>query len=894
MDVKIGTKKFTKSIFYNDRLIQINRIVAFIVFTLTTIIYVRTAAPTVSFWDCGEFIAACQNLSVTHPPGAPLYLLIGRIFSMLPVADDIALRVNYLSCICSSLTVLFLYLSIVRLIDQTNQGLTTTSDWITAISCALIGSLTLAFSHSFWYNAVEAEVYAASTFLTSILIWLILLWAEKHNQTGNTRYLLLISYILGLAVGIHLLTILILPFLIMICFIKKYQFKMKSALTLIVVTAGIFLTIYPGIVKYLPYVAKQAGLIELLLIIGAIFAVVIWSISRNKKMLSAISISVLLFIIGYSTYSTTIIRSNLNPNIDINNPENAENFYKYINREQYGDHSILDRKTVWHSSPNKKDYTSTWDYFWAYQINNMYVRYFLWQFVGRADNERDWTSQQLYALPFILGLVGIYWHFKNNYRMALAVITLFFTTGLAMVLYLNQADPQPRERDYSYVVSFLAFSIWVGMGYAGIVQLLKNILAKIKFSVHIGLQILTFILLLIPLFMLARNYNSHDRSGRYIAWDYAYNTLQTCEPKAILFTGGDNDTYPLWYLQEVEGIRTDIRIVNLELLNTDWYVKQLRDFEPKVPMHISDTELKQLGFIPWKKQMIALNVPKQTAVKYRDELYNYSLRAPLNLPKKISFTVNPSHTTPYGSVLCVRDSMILRILQANKWRKPVYFSASAPSRSYPVELRRYFRLEGMAYKLVPYKDWAINPSRLEKNLLEIYQYRGLAERDVYFDRSIKAYIQNYRSAFLELAHYHARLSKMEKAKYIISQMNKRITDEAIPWTNKYLKLMKYAYEVALESLQIDTLTRLGCSENDLLFIAEYLNRSNLIDHSTNLFKMIYESNPKNVQALSRLINNCEKLGNYNYAISLLQNWLIHNPNDDGARKKLEQFERNLF
>ena len=777
-------------------MIIINRLVAFLILIVTTVIYTGTVAPTVSFWDCGEFIASCYNLAVTHPPGAPLYLLVGRIFSLLPIADDIALRVNLISCLSSSLTIFFLYFSIVYLVREAKGRLTNKSDWLTAISCGLLGSLTLAFTHSFWFNAVETEVYAPSTLVTSIIIWLTLLWAQKYDQAGNERYLLVIAYMLGLSICIHLLNVLVLPFITMIYYSKKYQFTMKSMLRLIIVTVAIFFLIYPLIVKYIPYATIKAGPFALIVIGGIIFSCVIWSIKRKYKLVNLISVSILVFIIGYSTYGVIPIRSRLNPNIDINDPETAENFYKYINREQYGDHSIFDRASVWKASASRGHYESAWDYFWKYQVNKMYVRYFLWQFVGLDENETDWSFNKFYALPLILGLVGLYWHFKNNYKSALAVLALFLATGLALVVYLNQADPQPRERDYSYVISFLSFSIWIGLSYASVLHLLKKIMVKLRFSEIPKLLILSFIMSLLPLYIFIKNYDSHDRSGRYVAWDYAYNMLQTCDPNAILFTGGDNDTYPLWYLQEVEGIRNDVRIVNLELLNTDWYVRQLRDLKPKVPIRMSDEELTRLGFIPWQRQMVALNVPKHIAISYNDEYRTGLLNSVQNLPTKISFTVFPSHKTPYGSFLCVRDSMILRILQANKWNKAVYFSASAPIRSYPEELRQYFRMDGLIYKLVPYKKRHIDPQRLERNLIEVYKYRGLSNRDVNYDKVIKAYLQNYRSAFLELAYYYARIDNMLKVQYVISQMEEKISEDVIPWTNKHLRLIRDEFKLA--------------------------------------------------------------------------------------------------
>jgi hypothetical protein len=377
-----------------------------------------------------------------------------------------------------------------------------------------------------------------------------------------------------------------------------------------------------------------------------------------------------------------------------------------------------------------------------------------------------------------------------------------------------------------------------------------------------------------------------------MAWDYAYNMLQTCKPNAILFTGGDNDTYPLWYLQEVEHIRKDVRIVNLELLNTDWYVQQLRDLEPKVPMNMNDRDIKKLGFIPWKKQNVSLNVSRYAALKYVED-YNVNLDGKaIDLPNKINFEVEPTLKTPYGPVLCVRDSMILRILQANRWRKPVYFSASASRKSYPIELRRYLRMDGLALEMVPFHNRNISPRILKKNLFEKYRYRGFQEENVYYNKTIRAFAQNYRSAFLELASYYARIKDLENMKNILFEMENRISSSALPWVNKYLRLIRDSYKLALGDLTIDEIPKLVSNEQDLLFMGENLIRVDMLSSAQEIYRAVYERNPTNVRALSTLISIYERVGKYNDGIIYLEQWLGKNPNDRTAQKRLEQFRRN--
>jgi hypothetical protein len=855
-----------------------NRFVAAGIWVFSFIIYSMTVASTVSYWDCGEFIACSYGLAVPHPPGAPLFLLVGRLFSMIPFVEDIGFRVNYISVLSSTFTVMLLYLSIVNLVREWKGSLQSTSDWQIAIFSGVIGSLTFAFTHSFWFNAVEAEVYAPSMLFTALLVWLILVWSDKSDQPGNEKYLLMIAYSIGLAIGIHLLNVLALPFVTLIYYYKRYDFNLKTFMINILVTIGILLFIYPGIVKYLPRVAELGGAVGLAAVFIILFAIVFWSINNNKKTISLITLSVLLIMIGYSTYTTIYIRSNLDPKIDENNPETIEKFISYLNREQ----------------PNGKRYNSSGEFFWKYQVDKMYIRYFLWQFVGMDENERDWSASQLYAIPFLLGLLGLYWHFKNDQKHALAVLALFFMTGLAIVLYLNQPDPQPRERDYSYVGSFYAFSIWIGLGYAGLMELIRGNKKKKKDDLAVQshtLPMVVFVVLLIisPILLLAKNFDTHNRKGRFIAWDYSYNMLQTCEPNAILITNGDNDTFPLGYLQEVDSIRRDIRIVNLSLLNTAWYIQQLRHLEPKVPIGMSDAELTKLGLVPWKKRQVTLTVPESAGENFAREFQNKFQNFPITAPEKISFEVKPALNTPYGPVLRVQDYMILRILNNNKWRKPVYFAVTVAKKNMLGELQEYMRMDGLALKLVPYKNWKISPENLERNLTEVYKYRGLQDPSVYYDKNILGLLQNYRTAYLQVAEYYARSKDMDQVKNLMGDMENNIPSSVIPWTNKYLKLIRDSYSLASEQITTDSLFKSNYTEQDMQIIGENMYRLGLGSSAESIFESIYASNPNNVQALSILIDIYERSGQYEKGVKHLEGWLQRNPSDPQAKQKLSFF-----
>ena len=872
---------------------KLNRIVAGLIFVFTTIIYLMTVAPTMSFWDCGEFIACSYRLAVPHPPGAPLFLLVGRIMTLLPIGHDIAFRVNLISVFSSSLTIMLLYLIIVHLIRQWKGELKTKSDWLMAIFSGVIGSLAFAFTHSFWFNSAEAEVYAASMLFTSLIVWLILVWATKADQPGNERYLLMIAYLIGLAIAVHLLNVLALPFVVMVYYYKKYEFNLKTFLYMTGITMLIMLAIYPGMVKYVPIMALKFGAFGLAIFFIAIIWAAAWAVNNKKTVYTLIFGSILLISIGYSSYATIYIRSNLNPNIDENNPENLKNFVSYIEREQYGEHSITDRYGVWKSSENAKNYDSVWDFFWNYQIKKMYIRYFNWQFIGMADDETNVDPSKFWALPFLLGLIGIYWHFRRDPKHALAVLALFFMTGLAIILYLNQPDPQPRERDYSYVGSFFAYSIWIGLGFMGVMELIKDYLLKAKEEIKPMVMYAAFLVLLIavPGNMLAKNFHSHNRSGNYVAWDYSYNMLMSCEPNAILFTNGDNDTFPLWYLQEVEGIRTDVRIVNLSLLNTDWYIYQLRDLPPKVPMRMSDAEIDHVGVRPWKKQTVSIRVPKNVALSAKTEFENQFKIKELNVPDKIEFVLKPPINTRYGGLLRTQDYMILNILAANRWRKPVYFAVTVPQSNLLGGLRKYMRMDGLVMKLVPFKNWTISPTNLEKNLLHVYKYRNLDNPKVYFNRNIKSLLQNYRSGFIELARYYLINGNMDKVREVLAFMQDKIRPNVIPWTNLQIRIAKDAFYALADSAYLDTLLNDDSRVPDLPYISRHLLKFGKPQAAEKLLEKAYDLNPGNPQILSLLLSDYQMQGKSDKAVEALQLWLQLHPNDRNAKRIMESIKK---
>ncbi len=934
---------------------MVKTLMAAFVLVFTFLIYLDTMAPTVSFWDCGEFIAVSHTLSVPHPPGSPLYLLLGRVISMLPITGgaaldpilnepqfhNIAYRINLLSPLATAFANMFLFLIIARLVVEWRGKIKDATDKWIAYGGALVGSLTIAFSDSHWFNAVEAEVYSMSIFFTAIVVWLILKWSEKVDEGGaGSRYILIISYMMGLAISVHMLNLLTIPFIALIMYVKlnpeddgvelmvnvlavvgimavalligiemalpetsvEYMRLGADALSsklmvlgvifaiisggglwglsqafnaerrrrfwkqilMMAAAGGSYLIIYLGIIKGMPKLAAFMGNIlntdDAVSAIGATFGVSIMilmaliyfapTIYRSRATELRLSImALLLVLVGFTSYETIFIRSAQNPNIDENDPETVSRAVSYLEREQYGSYPMFYRDR-WGESPLNKNnatpgrvvkinstgkigevvsvqgdqvivgvggrdvnqrlsnlsaitngYTSRSDFFWRYQINHMYIRYFKWQFWGRDGDKSDFS--QLWAIPFLLGLAGMGHHFSRDSRRAFSVLSLFMLTGFAILLYLNQDDPQPRERDYSYVGSFYAFAIWIGIGAAAVLEKLKD---WRKDSPVIFSGAMAVMLLAAPANMLRANYHTHDRSGNYVAWEYSYNLLNTCDPNAIIFTNGDNDTFPLWYLQEVEKIRTDVRVVNLSLLNTPWYIKQLKHMEPKVPISLNDEEIEGLGLWRWEERDMHIPAP----AKAYDQPETGSLEAgATGLNWTLKPTVSRQKHPETGKLLGglrVQDIMIYEILRINEWKKPVYFAVTV-SPSNQIGLGEYLRMDGQAYQLMPYKvGLTIDEDVMYDKIVDTYRYTNLDDPDVYYPPNVQRLLQNYRKGFLQLV-YEYGLNDDEnrkKALHVLHKMDELVPDKTIPITymDLYLQIAQMYYQLEDDSSAI--------------------------------------------------------------------------------------------
>lgn len=758
----------------------INIIAGWVVFLIAFITYYLTAEPTSSLWDCGEFIASAFKLQVGHPPGAPLFMIMARFFSLF--AQDtahVAKMINMVSVLASAFTILFLFWTITHLAKKLFRETLSTGNALAVLGSGLVGALAYTFSDTFWFSAVEGEVYASSSLFTAVVFWAILKWENVADEKHASRWIVLIAFLMGLSIGVHLLNLLAIPAIVFVFYFRKYKLSQRgiilASIISVVLLAIVMYGIIPGIVKvaswfelrmvnslgapyqsgvlvyavlliaslilglYFTYKGASVQLQEIftilpiillgipflsssgflnVLITVAIVLIIHLALKNQQVILNTILLIMTVIVIGYSSYAMIVIRSNANPPMDENNPENVFSLLSYLNREQYGDRPlvygqyfnspVIDSKQgspTWTPVNGKYEITNykpeyvydkrflsifprmyspeqnhinaykEWTnfkgtpievtrangqketiykptfgenlkFFFKYQVGFMYGRYFMWNFAGRQNDTQghggilkgNWISgikfldaarlgsqdnlpdsfknvesrNKYYLLPLIFGLLGLMFHFQKNKKDFSIVALLFILTGLAIVVFLNQTPIQPRERDYAYAGSFYAFAIWIGFGVLAIYDLLKN-----KLPDHINAILVSILsILLVPGIMAKENWDDHDRSGRYTARDMAANYLESCDKNAILFTVGDNDTFPLWYAQDVENIRTDVRVCNLMLLNTDWYIDQMkRKAYESEPMPFS---LEKEEYIQGTKDMIhIINQPQIIA----NELY---------------------------------------------------------------------------------------------------------------------------------------------------------------------------------------------------------------------------------------------------------------------------------
>jgi len=835
--------------------VQRNRVAGILLFLLVQAVYLLTMAPTLSFWDCGEFIATARTLGVPHPPGAPLFLLIGRVFSLFPFFSDIGARVNLFSTLISSATVVLTYLITVRLViicRKDDPDTWSPARQVAHYGGAAVGALALAFSDSFWFNAVETEVYAASTFFTALVFWLVLRWYQDSQGQGNERWLMAAMYMIGLSIGVHLLSILALFAVVMVYWYRRHAVTLRSLLGMVAVAIVAFILVYGGVIRGVPFLLRNfswwGGLILPLVMIAAIW----YAHSKRYRGLHTAAMSLLLLVIGYTSYATIFVRAQANPPINENDPSTADAFLSYLNREQYGDLPLWPRR--WSSEPLHQYYYGKYDsdaeYFFRYQLGHMYLRYFGWQFVGRAyqGTGSPVDLSQLWGLPFLLGVFGAVTHVRRDWKMGSVVTALFLLTGAALVIYLNQVEPQPRERDYSYVGSFFAFALWIGLGASAIAEKVAGLGTSSTRKTRLAVAALLPVMLLVPARMLSANYYTHDRSGNYVAWDWAWNILQSCGRDAILFTNGDNDTFPLWYLQEVEGIRRDVRVVNLSLANTPWYLDQLKNSSPRgakpVRFGLDDRELQEIGYVP----MVPVEAELDAREERRRLLQRYRSTGALpsvEVADTIRWELLPAISFRGQGFLRPQDIAVFDIIMSNFQHRPICFAITVGRDNF-IGLQRWLTLEGLVYRLQPMQapegETLLDATRLCNTLCGSFRYTNLARDDVFIDETSMRLSGNYKPLFtrlaLELAREPERMyTVMAEDGALIEGRGQELALKALDRSEEVLPLTLYGMEPELVASVVYLYARFGEKEKAYPYIAylEKLAERTTPDRSPGLY-----------------------------------------------------------
>jgi hypothetical protein len=931
-------------------------VMGWLIFSFSCIVYFLTVEPTVSFWDCGEFIAASYKLEVPHPPGAPLFLLLGRFFSLFaPDKESIALCVNMVSVISSAFTVAFLYWSMILLIKKFEIKTGKSFSSVTKVVVSAGSALTFAFTDSFWFNAEEAEVYALSCFFTAISFWAILKWDENYETENANGWIILIFYLIGLSIGVHLLNLLTLPAFALVVYLKKYKPSVKGIFVTLVISSMILLLLMDGIITGLP---SLAGTFEILLIntfhfpfgsglwifIFLFTAVLIflyrYALRKRKQLLQLSLLCSVYVIIGYSSYMVIGIRSGFNPPIDENNPENILNMVSYLKREQYGSRPLIkgpyftagypesvikstprykanketgayeiydhDNELIYnkdhvgffpraystdpaHVESYKKWMNSSGDekptmiqnlgFLFRYQIWHMYFRYFLWNFAGRNSDEQnaawispnDWPEERslpselssnkahnnYYCIPLLIGIIGMFYHFRKDKKSSGIVLTLFFFTGIAIVLYLNQPPIEPRERDYTYVGSFYAFSLWIGFGFLAVIDFAGRWLKR---DGHKNILIAS-ISIMIPMQMFYVNLDDHNRAERYFALDSAKNLLGGCAPNAILFCAADNDTFPLWYVQEVEGFRTDVRICNLSLLQSDWYIDAMKKkSNESEPLPVS---MEEKDFIRGQNEQIIVSdnreFPNGIDLKnYFEMLEKNDERVYYSRPDADRFTLLPAKTLilkvdsnaiiqsglipanlknnviqemkfNFSGSIFKSELTVLDIITHNNWKRPIYFDNSA-IRDFEY-LRPYLQNEGNAFRLFPVsipgaKEGWINTELAYKNLIENSVWRSTKNPYVPQDKAGIPFIYGARIEHLNLVAQLVREGKTHKAIDVIAHSLESIPDECYSFDYVMVPYADLLFDLKKENVAAIICDRVGKKSIEQLNYLRGINSDN--------------------------------------------------------------------
>ena len=834
------------------------------VFLLTLGLYVQTMAPAVSFWDCGEFIATSYILGVPHPPGSPLYVLLGRVFSLFPVAD-VAARVTFMSALSSALAVWCVYCSTLALARRALGGhaLIPFGDRrdVGPLSGAVLAALLLAFSYTQWFNATEAEVYGYSIFFTCAGLWLILYWEGSEYHHASDRWLLFIAYLFGLGGGLHLLCLLTIPTLAILAWFADDKLR-RLIIQLIAFAAGAVVSI----------ALLGPGTISNLVILGGLAALLYHLYGTDRRACYLLLGVLALFALGYSTYLALYIRSGLNPAIDENDPETWKAFLSFVNREQYGTESML----LSMLTPRADR---------AYQFWDQQMKYFFQQFpfpfleqviVFRKATSPEPHPVSISWIPYTLGLVGLLWQRKNDWQRFLAILVLFVVMGFGLSFYLNMPDPQPRERHYVFGGMYLAYALWIGLGWTAIVEWIRPKLDKFHGGVLIALSAMA---LLIPLGTAIKLYDIEDRTGDYIAYDYANNLLQSCKTNGILFTNGDNDTFPLWYMQEVEGLRRDVRVVNLSLLNTGWYIKQLRDREPNIDIRYDDIYIDSV-----------LTDTKEV------NIYKRYWPGPQNIEVNGIEWDMPDYAG--YNVLRIQDVLVLKIIEWNNWKRPIHFALTVPPDN-RIGIDDYLTVTGMTLTLTDQRDIDINVSENEHLLYNVFSLRGILDPRAYKDENTLRLLGNYRAVFAYLSDNYAKNENIKGLKTLIDWGQSTI---GVDWHTLYINADRM-YELGrldwagdyMETAANGIGKVIGTDPNaipsNIVAIGNIvLDRYKQPDRALRIYEVAIQIDPSSIEAHYGMATAYQSQGKINEAIEKIDNYVNrygNEPSLTNAKKILE-------
>jgi len=754
---------------------RIHYIFAAISFLVAMATYATTMQPSIPFWDCGEFLGAAAQLGISHPPGMPTWTLIGHVLAWFVPLSDAAAKYNLLSAGCGALAAMFLYLTAVKVIKVWRGNPQSVSDVIVHYGGALIAALCFTYTDSVWFNSSEFIVFSPGLLFITVIIWLGMIWHEKWDEPGSEKILLLIFYLIGLSMGAHQMSMLAFFPVWVIVYYRRYPNMTVGKFIEMMLTGSvgflfIFLVVLTGIVGWLGGV-KQGTLTWIALLSSIGFVLYYWK--NNNALARLILTGAGLVFLGFSTYTLVMVRGEQAPAMDQHHPTTFALMSEYIGRAQYGEAREFPRRNDDPSSKEDPLHRNTWDetkyssdgdFFWKYQVNHMYVRYLLWNFIGRAKDvqDSDWTWSHTAGIPFLIGAFGVYWHFRRDPKRALAMLAGFLIMGILTTLYQNQQDAQPRERDYFYVGAFWIYAMWVGIGVTGIMEMLRARFAKkqdlplqsagpldrdvldkegekvpmLRGEGPAGMLagVLALAVILIPLnqciglvgmatgesFHQAAKWGEYSRRHNNVPLEYAYNILQSCDQDAIIFTAGDNDTFPLWAIQDVYGVRTDVRIVNLSLGNMGWYIRQLKDqhtwgsktvnlpsfTEEDLALNDEAFERKLSGVAP--ASMVTVNVNAAAMAKFTG----------IAQPSSFIWKFTSDHKAENGQyVYYVADQLVKDIVVNNINDRPIYFSIAMPP-SYWVGLDQHSVFEGLVARIVPTEHPAPSAAQLNGDINE--------------------------------------------------------------------------------------------------------------------------------------------------------------------------------